>query len=227
VVKSLKVFATADFHGSVEAAEKAAVKAQNMKADVVLVCGDITHFGTPEDVRKVLAPFIEQKLRILYVPGNCDPPSLLDEKIEGALMMHGKCEVFDDYSYVGAGAIPVDRVHPSPLEVDDEEIWAALSQGLKQCDSDGSRYPLIIVSHSPPAYTRLDKAFFGGHVGSPNLRKFIEKYAPMVVFCGHIHEAKGVDHIGKTIIVNTGPARHGNCVVANLDGKVEVQPDSL
>lgn len=220
----MKILATADFHGSIEDAEKAALKARNIKADVILACGDITHFGTPEDARKVLAPLIEQKLPILYVPGNCDPPSLLDEKIKGATLMHGKCEVFNNYSFIGAGAVPVDRVHPSPFEVDDEETWAALLQGQKQC---GSEHPLIVVSHSPPAYTKLDKAYFGGHVGSPLLRQFIEKYEPVAVFCGHIHEAKGVDHIGKTVIVNTGPARHGNCVVANLDGKVEVQPDSL
>jgi len=220
----VKVLATADFHGSVEAAEKAASKAKDIKADVVLACGDITHFGTPEDARKVLMPFIEQKLTILYVPGNCDPPSLLDEEIDGAVMMHGKCEVISNYSFIGAGAIPLDRIHPNPLEVDDEEIMAALSQGLKQC---GSAHPLIIVSHSPPAYTRLDKAFFGGHVGSPLLRQFIEKYEPIAVFCGHIHEAKGVDRIGKTVIVNMGPARHGNCVVADLNGKVEMQPCNL
>lgn len=220
----MRILATADFHGSVEAAEKAAQKAKNIKANVVLACGDITHFGTPEDARKILSPFIEQKLPILYVPGNCDPSSLLDENIDGALMMHGKCEVFNDYSFIGAGTIPADRANPNPLEVSDEEIWAALSQGLKKC---GSGHPLIVVSHSPPAYTRLDKAYFGGHVGSPLLRQFIEKHEPIVVFCGHIHEARGIDRIGKTVIVNTGPARHNNCVVADLDGKVDVQPDSL
>jgi Icc-related predicted phosphoesterase len=220
----MKILATADFHGSIEAAEKAALKAQSIKADVILACGDITHFGTQEDTRKILAPLIKQKLPVLYVPGNCDPSSLLDERIEGVLMMHGKCKVFNNYSFIGAGAIPADRVNPNPLEVDDEEIWTALSQGQKQC---GSAHPLIVVSHSPPAYTKLDKAFFGGHVGSQLLRQFIEKYEPIAVFCGHIHEAKGVDHIGKTVVVNTGPARHGNCVVASLDGKVEVQPDSL
>jgi Icc-related predicted phosphoesterase len=220
----MKILATADFHGSVEAAEKAALKAQSIKADVILACGDITHFGTPEDARKILTPLTKLKLPILYVPGNCDPVSLLDEKINGALMMHGKCKVFLSYSFVGAGAIPADRVHPNPLEVDDEEIMTALSQGLKQC---GSGHPLIVVSHSPPAYTRLDKAFFGGHVGSPLLRQFIEKYEPAAVFCGHIHEAKGVDRIGKTVVVNTGPARHGNCMVADLNGKVEVQPCNL
>jgi len=220
----MRILATADFHGSIEAAEKAAAKAQNIKADVILACGDITHFGTLGDARKVLAPLIEQKLPILYVLGNCDPPLLLDEKIGEALMMHGRCKVFGDYSFIGAGAIPADRVHPNPLEVDDEEIMAALSQGQKQC---GSKHPLIVVSHSPPAYTRLDKAFFGGHVGSPLLRQFTEKYEPIAVFCGHIHEAKGIDHIGKSVIVNPGPARHGNCVVADFDGKVEMQLDSL
>jgi len=220
----MRILATADFHGSIEAAEKAAHKAKSMKADVALACGDITHFGTPEDAQKVLTPFIEHKLPILYVPGNCDPPSLLDERIDDALMMHGKCKVFGNYSFTGAGAIPADRVNPNPLEVDDEEIMAALSRGLKQC---GSEHPLIVVSHSPPAYTKVDKAFFGGHDGSPLIRQFIEKYEPIAVFCGHIHEAKGIDHIGRTVIVNTGPARHGNCVVADLNGKVEMQPDSL
>lgn len=220
----MRILATADFHGSVEAAEKAAFKAERIKVDVVLVCGDITHFGTPEDARKVLMPFVEQKLSILYVPGNCDPSVLLDEKIDGTLMMHGRCEVFSNYSFIGAGAVPIDRIHPNPLEVDDEEIMAALSQGMNRC---GSEHPLVVISHSPPAYTRVDKAFFGGHVGSPLLRQFIEKYEPIAVFCGHIHEAKGVDHIGKTVIVNTGPARHGNCILADLDGKVEMQPCNL
>ncbi len=220
----MRILATSDFHGSVEAAEKAALKAKSIKADIVLACGDITHFGTPENAREVLMPFIEQKLTVLYVPGNCDPPALLNEKIEGALMTHGKCEVFGTYGFIGAGAIPVDRVHPNPLEVNDEEIMTALSKGMNLC---GSKHSLIIVSHSPPAYTRLDKAFFGGHVGSPLLRQFIEKYAPIAVFCGHIHESKGMDRIGKTVIVNTGPARHGNCVVADLNGKVEMQADSL
>jgi hypothetical protein len=220
----MKILATADFHGSIEAAKKTALKAKTINADLILACGDITHFGSPKDAEKVLAPLVALKLPVLYVPGNCDPPSLLDMTIEGALMMHSKCQTIGNFSFMGAGTIPVDRVHPSPFEVSDEEIQSALNQGLKQC---GSGRSVIVVAHSPPVYTKLDKAYFGGHIGSPSLRQFIEKNQPLSVFCGHIHESRGIDYIGDTVIANAGPVRHGNCVTANLNAEVDVKLDSL
>jgi Icc-related predicted phosphoesterase len=216
----MKVLATADFHGSLEASKRTALKANNIGADAVVVCGDITHFGSPKDAEKVLSPLTALKLPVLYVPGNCDPPSL----IENAECLHGKCQTIGTYSFVGAGSIPVDRVHPSPLDVSEEEILEALTQGLKQCQSQRS---IIVVAHSPPLYTKLDLAYFGGHVGSSSLRRFIEQTRPTVVFCGHIHEARGIDYIGETLIANTGAARHGYYVVADFNGKVEVELSHL
>lgn len=67
----------------------------------------------------------------------------------------------------------------------------------------------ILISHVPPygflditnnKFTRnKDK-----HVGSKVLLKAIRKYPPGFVFCGHIHEAKGISKIRKTIIINAG-----------------------
>jgi len=96
---------------------------------------------------------------------------------------------------------------------------------LKQCKA--AQHSVIVVAHSPPAYTKLDKAYIGGHVGSPSLRLFIEQAQPSVVFCGHIHEARGIDYIGDTVIANTGAASHGHCATAFFNGKVEVQLDRL
>jgi len=220
----MKVLATADFHGSLEASKGAALKARNIGANAILVCGDITHFGSIRDAEKVLAPLIGLRLPVLYVPGNCDPPSLLEKAIEDAQCIHGMCRTIGNLSFIGAGSVPVDRVHPSPFEVSDEEIIAALNQGIKQCKSPRS---VIIVAHSPPIDTKLDVAHFGGHVGSPSLRHFIEQNQPSVVFCGHIHEARGIDYIGDTVVANTGPARHGYCAIANFDKKVEVQLEHL
>jgi len=221
----MKILATADFHGSIEASKKAALKAKNIEADVILVCGDITHFGSPKDAEKLLSPLVALKLPVLYVPGNCDPPSLLEAKIEGAQLMHGLCQKIGNLSFIGAGSIPADRVHPHPLEVSDEKILVALTQGLKQCKS--SRSCVVVVAHSPPAYTKLDLAYFGSHVGSPSLRHFIEQSKPSAVFCGHIHEARGIDYIGETVIVNTGPSIHGYCATANFNQKLDVKLDSL
>jgi Icc-related predicted phosphoesterase len=195
------------------------LKAKDINADVIVVCGDITHFGSPEDAEEVLSPLTALKLPVLFVPGNCDPHSLLDAKIEGANCIHGKCEIYGGVSFIGAASLPLDRVHPSPWEISEEEILEALNEGSKQCTS---RQRLVVVAHSPPINTKLDLAY-AGHVGSPSLRLFIEQKQPSVVFCGHIHEARGIDYIGETLIVNTGPVRHGHCALGVFNEKVEVQ----
>ena len=64
----------------------------------------------------------------------------------------------------------------------------------------------IVVSHGPP-YDCVDggmKLLNGERprLGSPALRAYIERHAPRLVICGHIHEANGVDRIGETLIVN-------------------------
>jgi len=220
----MKILATADFHGSIEASKRVALKAKDIRADVVVVCGDVTHFGSNKDSEKVLSPLTALKLPVLYVPGNCDPPSLLEAKIEGATCIHQKCETYEGLSFVGAGSVPIDRVHPSPFEISEEEILEALKEGSKQCATGQG---LVVVAHSPPLNTKLDLAYTGGHVGSPSLRFFIEQKQPSVVFCGHIHEALGIDYIGDTVIANTGPARHGHCAVAVSNEKVEVQLERL
>jgi Icc-related predicted phosphoesterase len=52
---------------------------------------------------------------------------------------------------------------------------------------------------------------------------FIELHQPDVVVCGHVHEARGVDTIGKTQVVNCGQAGKGYYAVINLDDKISVE----
>lgn len=214
----MKILAVSDFHGSVKASEKVVYKARSIHADVVVVCGDITHFGSSEDAENVLSHLTVLKLPILYVLGNCDPISLLETKIEGTSCIHGECKDYGDVSFVGAASLPQDRIHPSPWEISEEEIYRALNASLKKCSS---RHNLVVVTHSPPINTKLDLAY-AGHIGSSSLRLFIEQTQPSVVFCGHIHEARGIDYIGETLIVNTGPVDQGYCAVAVFNEKFDV-----
>ncbi|MEM4230296.1 MAG: metallophosphoesterase [Candidatus Pacearchaeota archaeon] len=69
----------------------------------------------------------------------------------------------------------------------------------------------ILICHQPP-YGILDKINFpsapkhwqGKHAGSKVILKYIKKYQPRYVFCGHIHEGKGKAKIGDTEIYNLG-----------------------
>lgn len=219
----MKLLVISDFHGNIEAAHKAAEKAKRTQADVIIVCGDITHFGSVKDAEKTLAPLTALGLPLLYVPGNCDPTQLAEAQIKDATNIHEQCQKINDVSFVGLGAAPASRFY-SWFEMSETKILNALVQTAGRCSEDGS---LVVVSHTPPKGTNVDRAFSAIHAGSASLRTFIEKRKPNIVFCGHIHEAKGVDRIGDTIIVNPGPVRHGNCAIVDLGDKIEVRLESV
>jgi hypothetical protein len=62
----------------------------------------------------------------------------------------------------------------------------------------------------------------GKHVGSTAVRKFIEERQPDIAICGHIHEARGQDVIGKTKIVNCGTAAKGYYAVVEIAETITV-----
>lgn len=219
----MKLLVVSDFHGDIEAAHKTAAKAQKIEIDAIIVCGDITHFGSVEQAEKTLAPLTALGLPVLFVAGNCDPSQLAEAQIKGAVNLHEHCHRLDTASFMGLGAAPSSRFY-SWFEMPETKILNALVQTAGRCSEDGS---LVVVSHTPPKGTNVDRAFSAIHAGSASLRTFIEKRKPNIVFCGHIHEAKGVDRIGDTIIVNPGPVRHGNCAIVDLGDKIEVRLESV
>ena len=76
----------------------------------------------------------------------------------------------------------------------------------------------LMVCHTPPYATKLDRLINGTPVGSPAVRRFIEMYEPHVCISGHIHESPGVDLIGRTKILNAGPSSAGGYIVARYEG---------
>jgi hypothetical protein len=219
----LKILIVSDFHGSGEASRKAAFKAQRIHADVVVICGDITDFGSIQSAKKLLLPFAELRLPVFFVPGNCDPPALAEMELKNVWCIHGSSKTYSNTVFAGVGGCPISPFN-TPFEMTENEIMAVLNQSFNQCSSKRWR---ILVSHTPPKNTKLDMAFSGGHVGSSSVRQFIEDKGFSIVFCGHIHEARGIDQIGKTVILNPGPARHNQCAVATINEEIKVELDSL
>ena len=209
----MRIIVGSDFHGDEEMVRRFSDRAREERAEIVLVCGDITNFGTVGDAERLLSIVTETKVPVLFVPGNCDPRSLLDLELEGAVQIHGRAYQHGDYIFVGVGGSPPTPFHTF-FEMDEEQIMAELDGALRDVDVQGR---LILVSHSPPHNTRLDKTHLHLHAGSRSVRRFIEERKPLAVFCGHIHEARGEDRIGDTVIVNPGPVRHGYYVSAQLE----------
>lgn len=59
----------------------------------------------------------------------------------------------------------------------------------------------IVVAHNPP-YRCLDQIMNGSRIGSPAIRKWIERIKPALWICGHVHEGYGQSSIGRTIVLN-------------------------
>lgn len=66
----------------------------------------------------------------------------------------------------------------------------------------------VLVAHPPPWGT-LDKAFGRFHVGYHSLREIILSCEPALLICGHIHEQRGSEFIGTTLVVNCSMGQSG------------------
>ena len=218
-MRRLRILVSSDFHGSLSAFQKVADESKRLEVNLLVVCGDITNFGTAKQAEKLLSNLDELEFPVLFVPGNCDMPSVLEVETKNCFNLHGKCIELDNYVFIGVGGAPLSPLQ-TPLEFPEEEISETLEVAISKCPKNKK---LMLVSHTPPFNTKIDLAFNGEHIGSQSIRKFIEKHQPPTVFCGHVHEARGIDRIGNTIIVNPGSIRHGFYALAEVNDEVKVK----
>lgn len=171
------------------------------EADLVIIAGDLTHFGGEKEARQVIDAVSRYNNNILAVTGNCDTKEVDDYLSTLGINLHGRSVRQNGLNIVGAGgSLPCPS--PTPNVYSEEEFAAIFEQSVEGTDNNA---PMILVSHQPPLDTKNDMLTTGEHVGSRSVREFIEKYRPLVCFSGHIHEAPGIDEIGVTKIVNPGP----------------------
>lgn len=196
-----------DLHGRI--GWTPALEAAAARSAAILVTGDLTQFGTPEDAAGLLDELTARGPLVLAVAGNCDSPGIEDHLRERGVSLHGQGRLI-------AGGIGVCGVSGSnrtpfgtPLEYTDDELDEALHRGWESIREAPVR---IIVHHAPPWNTRVDRTGTGQHVGVKGLRTFCEQERPELVVCGHIHEARGIDRIGETLVVNGGMAARGHGV---------------
>jgi Icc-related predicted phosphoesterase len=220
---TIKILAGTDFHGFKPAFEALARKAEDSGVNIVILCGDITNFGTEQQARSLLSPLSRLSVPVLFVPGNCDPPSLININLGNIRCAHGSGFICTNFMFIGVGGSPKTPFN-TPLEMSEGEIFGILRKCLKDLGNEVNGLRIILISHAPPKNTKLDMTSLGGHVGSISVRNFIEEYKPILTLCGHIHEAKGMDSIGSTLIVNPGPSKQGNYAIINiLEGRINVE----
>src|SRR5918994_838161 len=179
----MKMAYLVDVHDSFDAVPSAMAKIGAV--DLLLIGGDITTGGTPDEAAQAVEDWRSLAPRLLALAGNMDSPAIEARLVELGVALDSRGVTFGDVGVFGGSAGP-----KSPLD------------------------------------TACDRLPSGEHVGSPVIRAFIERAQPDLTLCGHIHEARGTDEIGKTQIVNPGPVRAGHYAIVEVDAEVVVRTDS-
>lgn len=217
----MRIFGITDVHGNLRLLKRLAdyIASLDEKPEAIFIAGDITNFGNSTQAERVLRPLLSLEIPLLAVHGNCDGrdvPGFLEEL---GISAHGRRIEISGLGIVGIGGSNITPFN-TIWELSEDKIAGILEENYRNGDS--------ILSHAPPHGTRTDLTHFGLHVGSRALREFIENKKPLFVLTGHIHEARSIDRIGKTLIINPGPLFQGYYSVVEIDeGKVKVKLEKL
>lgn len=186
------------------------------RPDIALVCGDISDFGDARDVQVVLDAFFGE-IPGFYVTGNCDPLELLTAVTLGfeERNLHAKAKLVGATLILGLGG-STPTPSPTPSQLREDEILRIMLSLTGEAENQQHK-SLVFLFHNPPYNTKTDLSSRGNHAGSRILRDFVLRLKPQIVFHGHIHEARGIDKIDETYIVNPGPAFHGYYALADLE----------
>ena len=217
----MRVLAFSDLHGSIEIVER--VLALERSFDLVILAGDITTVGTSSEVEKAIRRVEAFGKPVLAVAGNMDPLALERKLAQLGVSIDSRGVVIADAGFFGVSAAPVSPMH-TPNELSEREIMDRAEAGWRGVAS--ARWK-IFVPHASPRDTLLDLTHGGKHVGSTAVRDFIRRRKPDATICGHIHEARGIDQVEGTPVVNCGPAGKGFYAVMTIGETILVENRSL
>jgi hypothetical protein len=219
-MKGLRVLVTVDFHGNANA-EIYLARFLELGYDCALVIGDLTDFGPLGVAESIFERVKEFGIPILSVPGNCDPKQVLQVLERYGANLHENCKTVSGVTFVGLGGSNVTPFK-TPFELTEVEIQENLAAITPTTKDDW-----VLVTHVPPHKTKLDEVEAGMHVGSKSLRQYVELNQPTVLVCGHVHEARGIDRLGRTIMVNPGPISKGFAACMKIGDKREPKIELL
>ena len=241
----MKILLFSDYHGAVEQLKKLPKAVSEYVPEIAVFCGDIVKgfargnewLASINESRKPdrnLQEIAEEtsedlemyknfydtvgglKIPIYVIPGNMDAPktryqTALEKamgKYSNIYSIHKNHAKYAEFTITGFGG--------EITESEKEDFFVArydkndVIEGLYKSPRN------IYATHSPPVCNKvdLDKTV---HKGCSVLNDVLESLRPLAHFCGHAHNGRGTEKIGKTIIINPGAFKNGNFAIVDID----------
>ena len=206
----LRIISISDIHGCYGLFKSCGDVISN--ADAVLISGDLTNFGGKEEAETVIKSIREFNDNIYAVTGNCDTRETEEYLEQENINLNKRIIDINGVKILGFnGSLTTPCGTPNEFTADYyEELIQFYNKNYPESG------PVIFVSHQPPFETLCDSVN-DRHVGCKALTAFIEEKQPLACFCGHIHDADGIDQIGNTYIMNPGRFDKGGAILAEID----------
>jgi len=212
----MRLLCITDIHSNRQKFEQ--ILMREREPDLLIIGGDFTNFGPVQEAEGLLELAQTYCPNVFAVAGNCDSAEIDAMLRRRGVSLHAFGQEFNGIGFFGLSAMPPWR--GDMYEFSEAQLDRFLAQGFEYVQN---RARLIMVSHPPPHHTRVDHNNSGKHVGSTSVRAWMEKTKPMLIVCGHIHEARGLDEWQNTKIVNCGPSKQGYYAVAEVGEQVKVE----
>jgi uncharacterized protein len=173
----------------------------SVEADYYIAAGDQVTWG--KGIERCGEILRSRGDKVYVLPGNHESAS----QVAGMCARYGLHNFHERHFQVGAWQVAgLGYSSPTPFQTPGEYSEEQLAQRLERF---AELKPLALICHAPPHGTGLDQVRPGLHAGSSAVRNFIDTYQPEYFFCGHIHEAQGVEiAMGKTRARNVGKAAY-------------------
>ena len=183
----MRVLHLSDVHGDLEKLDRLLEKVGVGNYDLVVVTGD---FESVEAVERLA----DSSERMLAVTGNMDDSEVEEVLRKRGVLLDGEIVEIGKYAFAGIGG---------------RSVYKSVVSVAKRLLSESVGRPLVLVTHYPPAGVKVDLAFARIHIGKGVVRELLEEAKPVLCLCGHVHEARGIDRLGETLLVNPGPLSWG------------------
>jgi putative phosphoesterase len=214
----MRFLVLSDIHSAQRNIEKIINAASSVQG--IIIAGDLTQFGDYQDAEKIITLLTSLSNTILAVPGNMDRAGVVTILEEKKYSLHGKGIMLGGIGFFGAGGSNETPFH-TPTELSENEITRLLVSGFNSVRAVKTK---ILISHTPPVNTALDRTRLGIHAGSTAVRQFIEKNEVAVCICGHIHEAFGEEVLGNTRCYNIGAVKDNHFAFLDVNNdRIEVE----
>lgn len=187
----MRVYAVADIHGKNERFERIRNNLSKLKADILVLAGDITNFTKP---MTILSRFNALPVPVLVIRGNSDLTRVdrLFSDASNCIPIHAVCTTIRSIPFVGIGG-----TLPVPFR---SRICLNEKSSLKKVEPLVNTHT-VLVTHTPP-YGHRDLVMGRFHAGSTGLLGLIKRCQPQVMLCGHVHEDSGASKVGNTRVIN-------------------------